>query len=143
VTIMGLVLTVTAGLVVLLLLLPLAVVLCGVILFGLLGHVSSAGMVSRTSFDCPFSKRHASVEFVTEPGCDRPSGVLSCSVFAPLPSHVRCEKACLGMATTGCASSPMMPRYALLAGGVAYRIMSAPERLHMPDTPQDGVARAA
>jgi hypothetical protein len=140
---MGLVLTVTAGLVVLLLLLPLAVVVCGVILFGLLGHVSSARTVSRTSFDCPFAKRHASVEFVTEPGCDRPSGVLSCSVFAPMPYQVRCEKACLGMAATGCASSPMMPRYALLAGGVAYRVMSAPERLHTPDTPQEPVARAA
>jgi hypothetical protein len=140
---MELVLSVTAGLVVLLLLLLLAVVLSGVILFGLLGHVSSAGMVSRTSFDCPFSKRHASVEFLTEVGSDRPNGVLSCSVFVPKPYQVRCEKACLGVAMTGCASSPMMPRYALLANGVAYRIMSAPERLHTPDTPQDGVARAA
>jgi hypothetical protein len=37
----------------------------------------------------------------------------------------------------------MMPRYALLADGVAYRIMSAPERLYTPDTPQAGAARAA
>lgn len=140
---MGVVLTVTAALVVLLLLLPLAVVLCGVILFGLLGHVSAAGMVSRTSFDCPFAKRHTSVEFLTEAGSDRPSGVLSCSVFAPKPYHVRCEKACLGVATTGSASSPMMPRYALLADGVAYRIMPAPERLYTPDTPRAGAARAA
>ena len=116
------VLTLTSGIVVLCLLGPLVILLGGLMLFGLLGHVVRSGPgVWRTAFDCPFSKRRASVEFLGEASSDHPTDVLSCSVFAPKPYHIRCEKACLGLAETRCALSPMMPRYALLSGGVAYR----------------------
>jgi len=119
--------TVTSGLVVMLLVGPLVVMLAGLVLFGLVGQVlRSRLMVSRTTFDCPFSKQRASVEFLGDGGAsDRPADVLSCSVFAPRPYHVRCEKACLGLAETWSAMSPMMPRYALLSGGVAYRAAPA------------------
>ncbi len=130
--------------VVLLLLAPLAGLLGGLVLFGLVGHVLSPGaMVSRTAFDCPFSERRASVEFLSEPGSDRPTGVLSCSVFAPKPYHVRCEKGCLGLAETGWALSPMMPRYALLSGGLAYRATPPPERPDTAETVKAGLARVA
>ncbi len=138
------VLTLTSSFVVLLLLAPLAVLLGGFMLFGLVGHVLSPGpMVSRTAFDCPFSKRRASVEFLSEPGSDRPTGVLSCSVFAPKPYHVRCQKGCLGLAETGWALSPMMPRYALLSGGLAYRATPPPEGPDTPETVKAGLARVA
>ena len=116
------VLTLTSGVVVLCLLGPLVILLGGLMLFGLVGHVVRSGPeVLRKAFDCPFSKQRASVEFLGGGASDHPSDVLSCSVFAPKPYHVRCEKACLGLAETRWALSPMMPRYALLSGGVAYR----------------------
>jgi hypothetical protein len=115
------VLTLTSGVVVLLLLGPLAMLLGGLVLFGLVGHVLRGPGVYRAAFDCPFSKQRASVEFLGETASDHPADVLSCSVFAPKPYHVRCEKGCLGLAETRGALSPMMPRYALLADGVAYR----------------------
>jgi hypothetical protein len=69
-----------------LLLLPLAVVLCGWSSSASSG-ISAAGMVSRTSFDCPFAKRHG-VEFLTEAGSDRPVA------FSPAPSSPRSRTTC-------------------------------------------------
>jgi hypothetical protein len=115
------VLPLTSGIVVLCLLGPLVILLGGLMVFGLVGHIVRSPGVSRTTFACPFSRQRASVEFLGEAGSDQPSDVLSCSVFAPKPYNVRCEKACLGLADTWTALSPMMPRYALLSGGVAYR----------------------
>jgi hypothetical protein len=114
-------LTLTSGAVVLLLLGPMVMLLGGLMLFGLVGHLFKGPGVFRTAFDCPFSKQRASVEFLGGSTSDHPADVLSCSVFAPKPYHVRCEKACLGLAETRGVLSPMMPRYALLADGVAYR----------------------
>jgi hypothetical protein len=108
-----------------LLVVPPAVLVSTLLLLWLSGHFVPAGpTVARTSFDCPFSKRRASVEFLIAPGSDRPSDVLSCSVFAK-PYHVRCKKGCLELADAGWAPSPMMPRYALLADGVALRPVGA------------------
>ena len=115
------VLTLTSGFVVLCLLGPLVVMLGGLMVFAFLGHLASGPSVLRTTFDCPFSKRRASVEFLDNAASDQPADVLSCSVFAPRARDVRCEKACLGLAETRWALSPMMPRYALLSGGLAYR----------------------
>jgi hypothetical protein len=138
------VLTLTSGIVVLCLLGPLVMLLGGLMLFGVIGHVLRSGpMVSRTAFDCPFSKQRASVEFVGETASDHPTDVLSCSVFAPKPYHVRCEKACLGLAETRLALSPMMPRYALLSGGVAYRVApgnGSSAATEVPDTTQTRIA---
>lgn len=122
------VLTLTSSFVVLVLLAPFALLVGVVILLALANHVLPGTTVSSTAFDCPFSKRRATVEFLTPSGAQEPTDVLSCSVFAPKPYHVRCEKGCLGLAKSGWASSPMMPRYALLSGGVAYRAMRPPER---------------
>jgi hypothetical protein len=115
----------TSSLVVLLLVTPVAVLVGGLIVFMAANHVFTGPMVGRTSFDCPFSKRQAKVEFLSEAGSEHPTDVLSCSVFAPRPYHVRCEKRCLALAETGWALSPMMPRYALLSGGVGYRVASS------------------
>ena len=132
-------------LMVVLLVVPPAVLVGAMLLLWVSGHFLPAGpTVARMSFDCPFSKRRASVEFLIAPGSDRLSDVLSCSVF-PKPYHVRCRKDCLKMAEAGWAPSPMMPRYALLANGVAMRPVST---RHSPDPGPDGepsrrVTRAA
>lgn len=111
----------TSGLVVLSLFVPLVVLLGGFILFGIVGHLLPASLIrSRKTFDCPYSNRRATVDFASPLDGKHPSDVLSCSVFAD-PSQVRCEKKCLTMTETGWAPSPMMPRYCLLADGVAYR----------------------
>jgi hypothetical protein len=137
-------LTLTSGVVVLCLLGPLVLLLGGLMLFGLVGHVVRSGPgVWRTAFDCPFSKQRASVEFLGETASDQPVDVLSCSVFAPKPYHVRCEKACLGLVETRSALSPMMPRYSLLSGGVAYRAMAgngSPVAAETADTSQTKTA---
>jgi hypothetical protein len=65
-----------------------------------------------------------SVEFLTAPGSDRPSDVLSCSVFAK-PYHVRCKKGCLELAEAGWAPPLTVPRYALLSDGVVLRPVGA------------------
>lgn len=137
-------LTLTSGIVVLCLLGPLVMLLGGLVLFGLVGHVLRSGpTVSRTAFDCPFSKQRASVEFLGEAATDQPADVLSCSVFAPKPYHVRCEKACLGLVETRWAMSPMMPRYALLSGGVAYRVAPGNGSSAVPETAETSQTRTA
>lgn len=114
-------LSLASSFVVLLLLLPLAVGLLLVIALGIGFLVPASETGSRASFDCPFSKRRATVEFLISPESDRPLDVLSCSVFSK-PYHIRCKKGCLAMAVPGWLPSPMMPRFALLAdGGISYR----------------------
>lgn len=138
------VLTLMSGIVVLCLLGPLVMLLGGLMLFGLVGQVLRSGpMVSRTAFDCPFSKKRASVEFLGEAASDQPTDVLSCSVFAPKPYHVRCEKECLGLVETRWALSPMMPRYALLSGGVAYRVAPGNGSVAVAETAETGQTRTA
>jgi hypothetical protein len=135
------VLTLMSSFVVLFLLAPFGVLIGGLILLGLANHLLSASAASRSSFDCPFAKQRATVEFLTAPGADEPSDVLSCSVFAPKAYHVRCEKGCLGLAKTGWAASPMMPRFSLLSGGVAYRAVTPAER--EPASPPDSTGQRA
>lgn len=126
-----------------LLVVPPAVLVSTMLLLWLSGHFLPAGpTVARMAFDCPFSKRRATVEFLIAPDSDRPTDVLSCSVF-PKPYHVRCRKGCLNMAEAGWAPSPMMPRYALLSGGVAMRPVRATEGRRPGGKPTGRTTRAA
>jgi len=76
--------------------------------------------VGRTTFDCPFSLRRVTAAFLAPPGADTPSDVLSCSVFDD-PRGIRCKKGCLTLAHSRWKPSPVVPRYSLIAGGVAVR----------------------
>ena len=110
----------TASLLVVILFVPVLVLLGAGILL-VFGHlVPDGSTLSRVAFRCPFAKRQATVEFLSPSGSDKPTDVLSCSVFDK-PYHVRCKKGCLTMAVTGRTPSPLMPRFALLADGVGYR----------------------
>jgi hypothetical protein len=137
------VLAIVAGGGVLLLLAPLVLTLGGLVLLGLFGHVLPGGAaVSRVSFDCPFSRRRVTAEFLTAPGTEEPADVLSCDAFAK-PYHVRCKKDCLGLAHAGWAASAMMPRYALLSGGVAVRPLAEAGASTPGSGPDGQVSRAA
>jgi hypothetical protein len=76
-------------------------------------------VLSRASFDCSFSKRHASATFLTAPGTERAADVLDCSVFPD--GRVRCQKPCLGLAAVSWRPSPMVPPFSLIADGVTLR----------------------
>jgi len=104
--------------------------------------VSENSALSRTGFYCPFKKQRVTVDFLTEAGSDHPSDVLSCSAFAK-PYHVRCRKACLGLAETHSVSASLLPRYSLIAGGTAYRVAASPGRRDGDPTPDGDVGRAA
>jgi hypothetical protein len=112
--------TLVASMVVLLLVGP-VVVLVGSVMLMWLGSqlVPPGATVSRASFDCAFSRRRVSAEFLTEPGADHPGDVTACSAFAD--GHPRCQKGCLELAGTATVASPLTPRFALIADGVAYR----------------------
>ncbi len=140
---MALVLPLVGMLTLVLLVVPPAV-LVGVMLLLWLSHyfLPAGPTVARASFDCPFSKRRANVEFLVAAASDRPSDILSCSVF-PKPDHLRCKKGCLSMAEVGRAPSPMMPRYALLSGGVAMRPVGATENRRPGSRPTGRITRAA
>ena len=113
------------ALVVLVVVLPFALLLAAVALMGFAGHFGPGRpIISRVTFDCPFSKRQASVEFLTAFGSDQTTDVLSCSVFAD-PRRVRCKKDCVKLAVAGWSPPLTMPRYALLADGVALRPVAA------------------
>jgi hypothetical protein len=86
---------------------------------GLFGPASRT--VSHRGFDCPFSKKKARVEFLGIQGDEQPADVTACSVFSD-PRRVTCEKRCLGLAQVRTAAVPLMPRFALLSDGVAYRV---------------------
>ncbi len=140
---MAFVLPLVGMLTLVLLLVPPAVLISMVLLLWLSHYFLPAGpTVARASFDCPFSKRRASVEYLIPTGSDWPSDVLSCSVF-PMPEHIRCKKGCLSMAEVGRAPSPMMPRYALLSGGVAKRPLHATESRRLAGRPTRRMTRAA
>ena len=104
---------------------PPVVLLCAMVLLWGTSHFAPAGpTVARTAFDCPFSKKRVSVEFLTAPGSGQAMDVLSCSFFAK-PYHVRCKKGCLELAEAGWAPPLMVPRYALLSDGVVLRPVGA------------------
>jgi len=112
---------VMASLVVLLLLGPLAVMVAGALLLSVFAQFLPASpSVARTSFDCPFSRRRVNAAFLSWPGADHPDDVVSCSAFAE-PQRIRCKKACLAMAHTASVGTPVVPRFSLIADGVAYR----------------------
>ncbi len=77
-----------------------------------------APMLARTSFACPVSGRKVTATFLTQPGAAAPADVVACSAF---PGGVRCAKSCLREARTSWTPSPVVARYALLAGGEARR----------------------
>jgi len=110
-----------ATFVVLLLVVPAAVAVGSLFLLGAVGWVFDASpSVARAGFYCPFSKRWVTAAFLTKPGSEEPSDVLSCSRFGR-DGAVTCKKGCTHLAKTGWAPSCMEPRFALLSGGVAYR----------------------
>jgi hypothetical protein len=114
------IITLLTGLALLVLASPL--LMLGVTIFILvpLAHLAPRPtMIARSTFDCPFSRRRVSVAFVTSPDDPRPSDVSACSVFPD--GGVRCAKGCRHLAVAGWAPSPTVPRYALIAGGTAYR----------------------
>ena len=112
--------TMVAGMVVLFLVGP-VVVLVGSVMLMWVGSqfVPPGPTVSRASFDCPFSRRRVSAEFLSEPEAEHPGDVTACSAFAD--GHPRCRKGCLELAGTATVASPLTPRFALIADGVAYR----------------------
>ena len=73
--------------------------------------------VARTSFKCPVTRREVSAGFVTAPGADHPTDVVTCSMFPD--GRVKCAKGCLEHAHTEWEPSPMTPRFALIADGTA------------------------
>jgi hypothetical protein len=113
--------SVVASLLLFLLVVPLVVAVGSVFLLGAAGWAfSGSPSVARVGFYCPFSKRRATATFLTRPGSARPADVVSCSRFTH-KSGIRCQKGCLGLVETGWTPSPLVPRYALLSGGVAQR----------------------
>jgi hypothetical protein len=111
---------VLTGLGMLIILAPLLAILVTVFILVPLAHLApQPPMVARASFRCPFSRREVNVAFLTTPESPRPADVVTCSLFAD--GRPACEKACLGLAESGWTPSPMEPRYALLADGVAFR----------------------
>ncbi len=110
-----------ASLVVLLLVGPLAVMVGGALFLAVFAQFLPASpSLSRASFECPFSRRSVTAAFVSWPGADHPDDVLSCSAFKD-PERIRCKKACLALARTASLGTPMVPRFSLVSGGVAYR----------------------
>ncbi len=112
--------TIVTGVVVFVLALPLLGFLLTVFVLMPLAHLyPGATSLARARFNCPFSRRPVNATFATEPGADRPSDVTACSVFGT--GEVRCEKDCLASAHSAWEPSPMTPRYALIADGIATR----------------------
>ena len=110
-----------AAFVVLLLVVPMVLAVSSVFLLGAAGWVSyGSPSVGRAAFRCLFSKRRVTAAFLTTPGSEQPSDVVSCSRFKN-ERAITCQKGCVHLAVTGWSASPMAPRYALLSGDVAYR----------------------
>ena len=74
-----------------------------------------------STFACPVKKRDVTAQFELRPGAAAATDVCSCSAF-PEARRVQCKKACIEVAQAATASSPMMPRFSLIAGGTAYRV---------------------
>lgn len=112
--------TIVSGLGLLIVLSPLLMLLLTAFVLVPLAHLSPrAAAVARASFKCPVTKRRVSAAFVTAPGAEHPSDVLTCSAFPG--GAVTCAKGCLEHADTAWEPSPMTPRYALIADGTAVR----------------------
>jgi hypothetical protein len=113
--------SVVASLVLFFLVVPLVVAVGSIFLLGAAGWAfSGSASVTRAGFYCPFSTRRVTAAFLTRPGAAQPADVISCSRFTH-EGDVRCEKGCLDLVETGWTASALMPRYALLSGGVARR----------------------
>jgi hypothetical protein len=111
--------TVLTGLALLVLAAPLLMLAVTFFILVPLAHLAPRPrMIARSTFDCPFSRQRATVEFVTSPEATQPTDVHACSVF---PDGVACAKGCRHLAVAGWAPSPTVPRYALIADGTAYR----------------------
>lgn len=107
--------------VVLLLFGPMVLLVLGVLAWTLVGlFLPASATLSRTSFTCPFSRRLVTAEFLTPPEQEQPSDVLSCTAFRD-PRAIRCKKGCLAMAARHAVATTMLPRWSLVADGVAYR----------------------
>jgi hypothetical protein len=112
--------SVVTALALLLLFSPLLMLGVTVFVLAPLAHLAGRpAMIGRRTFECPFSRRRATVEFLTSPEATRPSDVRACSVFPD--GRIRCEKGCRDLSETTWAPSPAVPRYALIAGDTAYR----------------------
>ena len=99
---------------------PIAMLLLTIFVLVPLAHLMPRPtMLARRSFVCPFSNRRVSATFVTSPDTTHPTDVVACSRFGD--GRVTCAKACVGLAVTRWAPSPMVPPYCLLAGDVATR----------------------
>jgi hypothetical protein len=117
-----------AVLVLIVLVVPAVAAVGCVFLLGAAGWVSyGSPSVGRAVFRCPLSGRRVTAAFLTPPGTEQPSDVMSCSRFKN-ERAVRCKKSCLHLATNGWAASPMAPRYALLSGDVALRPIAGPAK---------------
>jgi hypothetical protein len=99
----------------------LGVIFVMLVVRGLFGP--AAHTVARQTIDCPFSRRRARLEVEGAEDSERPLDVLSCSVFDD-PRQVRCKKGCLELVSMGVVATPLMPRFALVDGGVAYRLQT-------------------
>jgi hypothetical protein len=127
--------TLATGLGLLILLAPVFALLVTFFVLVPLAHLAPAAVaVARRGFRCPITKRRVRATFLTAPDVDRPLDVLECSEFDPEP--VGCKKGCLALATAKPAPSPMVPRYALIADGVACRQDAPQEDAHGAVTPK-------
>ena len=105
----------------LLLVVPVIVAVASVFLLGAAGWLSYASpSLAIARFNCPFRKLSATATFVTRPGSEQPSDVVSCSLFKDNRA-ITCKKGCMQLATAGWSASTMEPRFALLSGDVALR----------------------
>ena len=114
------VISVVAGAVLLVLFSPLLMLGLTVFVLAPLAHLARRpAMVGRSTFDCPFTKRRVSVEFLTSPDSVRPTEVRACSMFPD--GRIGCDRDCCDLSETAWAPSPVTPRFALIAGDTAYR----------------------
>jgi hypothetical protein len=114
------VVTIFAGLVLAVMVAPLAMLVLTFFVLVPLAHLMPAArMLARARFNCPVSKRTVTASFVTTPGSDHPTDVAACSHFGD--RKVTCDKGCLALTTVGWEPSPMVPRYSLLADDTAPR----------------------
>jgi len=113
------VITFVAGLVLAVILAPVAMLLLTFFVLVPLAHLMPArATLARTRFECPFKKVVVNATFVTTPD-GAPADVAACSAFGD--GKVTCAKACRALATVGFAPSPMVPRFGLLSGSEAFR----------------------
>lgn len=114
------IISVVAGAVLLVLLLPILMLGLTVFVLAPLAHLARRpAMIGRSTFDCPFTKRRVSVEFLTPPDSVRPTEVQACSMFPD--GRIGCGKGCRDLSETAWVPSPATPRFALIAGDTAYR----------------------